>query len=290
MPSSTKEIARRVKLSMPRSIHSGKRTWQPLAQQDEMVTVDFQESDARTPKVQSTPIEEEADCDVGCLRAMMFSFYYRFNIGGYKTRRDIYKSKKVCSEMLAKVDVKITKTEDRISVLESMLRKQVKNKNRRQAKKYLQQMKRAQKSLSGFMAYKSELESMLISLDQTEDQTDFVVSFKAARKALNGHSKRLPIADFDDFVDDMEETKADLDDFHNTLAQRTDVQYADIEEELDAMFGEESNSGPPKNPNNSSFVPVEQSLPEAPTTSIYTPEQLFSVAEEQLKILEDVSV
>tara|TARA_B100001094_G_scaffold68389_1_gene64682 strand:+ start:4464 stop:5219 length:756 start_codon:yes stop_codon:yes gene_type:complete len=233
-------------------------------------------------------LEEEADGDIGCLRAMVISIYYRFNIGGYKTRRDIHKSKKVCADMLSKVEVKITKTEDRINVLESLLKKQVKNKNRRQAKKYLQQLKRAQKSLTGFMSYKAELDTMVISLDQTEDQTDFVVSFKAARKALSGHSKTLPLADFDDFVDDMEETKADLDEFHNALAQRQEVHYTDIESELDAMFAdEEPKSGPS---DDSEQMLAVHSMPLPPSKPIYTAEQLHRRAEQQLSILEDSTV
>ena len=284
MPSGTKEFVKHVRLNMPKSIHSGSRKWQALATSDEMVRIDLSEN--TMPKVDAKSLEEEADGDIGCLRAMVISIYYRLNIGGYKTRRDIHKSKKVCEDMLSKVDVKVNKTEDRINVLDSLIKKQVKNKNRRQAKKYLQQMKRAQKNLSGFMSYKSELETMLISLDQTEDQTDFVVSFKAARKALSGHSKTLPLADFDDFVDDMEETKADLDDFHNTLAQRQDVHYTDIESELDALFADDTPSGG-KPPEDAEQLIAVSAMPLPPVNPIYTAEQLRNRAEEQLGILEE---
>lgn len=249
-----------------------------------MVRIDLNEDS--TAKVEPLSLEQEADGDVGCLRGLVIGFYYRFNIGGYKTRRDIHKSKKVCADMLTKVDAKITKTEDRINVLESLLKKQVKNKNRRQAKKYLQQLKRAQKSLTGFMSYKAELDTMIISLDQTEDQTDFVVSFKAARKALSGHSKTLPIADFDDFVDDMEETKADLDEFHNTLAARQETHYADIEDELDAMFADDNQ----KPSDDAEQMLAVSSMPLPPSKPIYTVEEMHSRAEEQLKILEDATI
>lgn len=252
-----------------------------------MVRVDLSNDSPR--KVEAMSLEEEADGDIGCLRAMVIGIYYKFNIGGYKTRRDIHKSKKVCADMLTKVEVKISKTEDRINVLEQMLKKQVKNKNRRQAKKYLQQLKRAQKSLTGFMSYKAELDTMVISLDQTEDQTDFVVSFKAARKALSGHSKTLPLADFDDFVDDMEETKADLDEFHNTLAARQEVHYTDIESELDAMFAEEEPGGGKPSDDTEQMMAV-ASMPLPPSRPIYTPEQLHSNAEEQLKILNESTI
>jgi len=287
MPSSTKTLANHVRLHMPRSIHGGKRNWEPLATQDDMVRVDLS---AETPqRVESLTLEEEADGDIGCLRAMVIGVYYRLNIGGYKTRRDIHKSKKVCADMLTKVEVKISKTEDRINVLEQMLRKQVRNKNRRQAKKYLQQLKRSQKSLTGFTSYKAELDTMVISLDQTEDQTDFVISFKAARKALSGHSKTLPLADFDDFVDDMEETKADLDEFHNTLAARQEVHYTDLESELDAMFAdEEPGSGKPAD--DAAQMLAVASMPMAPSRPIYTREELQNNAEEQLKILEESTI
>jgi len=282
MPSGTKQFVKHVRLNMPKSIHSGNRTWQALSTRDDMVQIDLGEN--AMPKVDAQSLEEEADGDIGCLRAMVITIYYRLNIGGYKTRRDIHKSKKVCEDMLSKVDVKVNKTEDRINVLESLIKKQVRNKNRRQARKYLQQMKRAQKNLAGFMSYKSELETMLISLDQTEDQTDFVVSFKAARKALSGHSKTLPLADFDDFVDDMEETKADLDDFHNTLAQRQDVHYTDIESELDAMFDTPSDGNTPENADQLIAV---SSMPLPPVNPIYTAEQVRNRAEEQLGILQE---
>lgn len=288
MPSSSQIAAKHVRLHMPRSIHAGKRKdWQLLStRDDDMVRVDLSE-EAQT-RVEAQSLEEEADGDIGCLRTMMIGVYYRFNIGGYKTRRDIHKSKKVCADMLLKVDVKISKTEDRINVLESLLKKQVKNKNRRQAKKYLQQMKRAQKSLTGFMSYKAELETMVISLDQTEDQTDFVVSFKAARKALSGHSKALPLADFDDFVDDMEETKADMDDFHNTLAQRQEVHYADIDQELDALFAnEEPKHGPSDDAEQMLAV---ASMPLPPSKPIYTVKQLHTNAEQQLQMLEESTI
>lgn len=284
MPSGTEQFAKHVRLHMPRSIHSrtGTRTWQALSTDDDMFKIDLSEN--TMTNVDAKSLEEEADGDIGCLRSMVISIYYRLNIGGFKTRRDIHKSKKVCSDMLAKVDVKINKTEDRIAVLDSLIKKQVKNKNRRQAKKYLQQTKRAQKNLTGFMSYKSELETMLISLDQTEDQTDFVVSFKAARKALSGHSKTLPLADFDDFVDDMEETKADLDDFHNTLAQRQDVHYTDIESELDAMFADDTSSGG-KPSNDAKQLVAVSSMPFPPDKPIYTAEQLHGRAEKELKML-----
>lgn len=295
MPSGTKVLANHVRLHMPSSIHSGKRNWEPLAQHDDMARGAAATGAARagnvyTPNIKSVPLEHEADGDVGCLRALVIGVYYRFNIGGYKNRRDIHKSKKVCADMLSKVDVKINKTEGRVSVLESLLTKQIKNKNRRQAKKYLQQLKRAQKSLAGFMSYKSELDTMLISLDQTEDQTDFVTSFKAARKALNGHAKTLPIADFDDFVDDMEETKADLDDFHNTLAQRQEVSYADIESELDAMFGLETGAGGGGPSDDAEQMLAVASLPTAPVNPIYTAKQLKNRAEEQLRVLEEATI
>tara|TARA_Y100000389_G_C17416148_1_gene493824 strand:+ start:521 stop:1339 length:819 start_codon:yes stop_codon:yes gene_type:complete len=272
---------------MPRSIHGGNRNWQPLATHDDMVRIDLSDDDSK--RVDPLTLEEEADGDIGCLRSMVIGVYYRFNIGGFKTRRDIHKSKKVCADMLTKVEVKISKTEDRINILEGMLKKQVQNKNRRQAKKYLQQLKRAQKSLAGFTAYKAELDTMVISLDQTEDQTDFVVSFKAARKALSGHSKTLPLADFDDFVDDMEETKADLDEFHNTLAARQEVHYTDIESELDAMFSDDEPSGG-KPPDDAEQLMSVASMPLPPSKQIYTPEELDRNAEEQLKILEESTI
>ena len=282
MPSSTETFAKHVRLSMPKSIHSGSRKWKALATSDVMERIDLSENEM--PRVDAQSLEEEADGDIGCLRAMVISVYYRLNIGGYKTRRDIHKSKKVCQDMLTKVDIKVTKTDDRIHILENLIKKQVKNKNRRQAKKYLQQMKRGQKNLAGFMSYKSELETMLISLDQTEDQTDFVVSFKAARKALNGHSKTLPLADFDDFVDDMEETKADLADFHSSLAQRQDMHYTDIEGELDAMFADDTPFGgtPPEDAEQCIAV---SSMPLPPANPIYTVEQLHGRAEKELQML-----
>jgi myosin heavy subunit len=267
----------------------GKRNWEPVPQHEEMYNVELNDPNS-TPTISSLTLEEEADGDIGCLRSIVIGVYYRFNIGGYRNRRDIHKSKKVCKSMLAKVDAKVSKTEDRTHVLENMLKKQVKNKNRRQAKKYLQQLKRARKNLNGFMSYKGELETMLISLDQTEDQTDFVMSFKAARKALSGHSKTLPIADFEDFVDDMEETKADLEDFHNTLSQRTDVQYTDIEAELDAMFSENTPSSGGGGPSDDQIGILMSQMPIVPLPSVrpaYTAGELTESAETQLKILED---
>tara|TARA_B110000196_G_C21149834_1_gene668918 strand:+ start:2271 stop:3131 length:861 start_codon:yes stop_codon:yes gene_type:complete len=195
--------------------------------------------------------------------------YYRPN--SQERRKDATaNSVSVCESMIDKLDVKIQSTETRLNVVQSLLKKNVKAKNRKMAKHYLIQRNRLTKSVDSYRRYKQEMEAMTISLNETDDQQDFISSFKEAQTVLKKHSKALPLEQFESLTDDFDEAQQELGEFHEVLQQRDEMKFGNLDDELDALMND---GRPPVDPPNNDDLILINSLPKVPTGGLHVIEE-----------------
>lgn len=208
---------------------------------------------------------------------------------GLRRKKRIERSVDLCEQMSDKLTEKIKASEERLTTVNTLLAKNVKAKNRKMAKHYLTQKKRLERTIASYMRYKNELEAMTISLNETEDQTDFIASFKSAQGVLKQHNKTLPLESFESFAEDFDEARQDMDDFHEGLKQRNEQQYGDLDEELEALFNDSSSANNGNPPDTEAQMIA--SMPRPPTTLLkeldditLTPDELEMVRGEEKPI------
>jgi DNA mismatch repair ATPase MutS len=133
----------------------------------------------------------------------------------------------------------IDDAEQRRVVVEDVVRNHVANKDRAAAKQALIGKKRLTKQLAAYRAYARDLEMLHDSLEQTEDQKAFVKEMKSANKVLKKQKMTSSINSVEDLLEDMDDHRQNMDEFHDTLTSRT-VVGDDIDDELAALFGDDS--------------------------------------------------
>jgi len=114
----------------------------------------------------------------------------------------------------------------------------VSNKDREGAKQALIGKKRLTKQLAAYRAYKRDLDMLHDSLEQTEDQKAFVKEMKSANKVLKKQKMTKTLDSVEHMLDDMDDHREDMEEFHNTLTSRA-VGGDDIDDELSALFGDD---------------------------------------------------
>lgn len=215
-------------------------------------------------------LPDDADDPPTCFHKLFQCLAFRMT-PSLRQKQKLEHSVDLCEQMSDKLTDKIQASEERLNTVTALLAKNVKAKNRKMAKHYLTQKKRLERTIASYMRYKNELEAMTISLNETEDQTDFIASFKSAQGILKQHNKTLPLESFESFAEDFDEARQDLDDFHEGLKQRSEMQYGDLDEELEALFNaSDDNSG--DGPDSQAKLLAELPLP--PTSSISVLQEL----------------
>jgi hypothetical protein len=141
----------------------------------------------------------------------------------------------------------------------------VQKKDKIRARRLLLQKKRNDNMLASLYAYRDELEGVLISLDESNEQQELVQSFKSANRVLKSHIvKGSGVDDFDELAGDLQEAQQDVQELQQAVTSHAAAQDGDIEDEMEELFGDDNvivKSKPGEPPPSSALV-----LPLVPAT------------------------
>lgn len=165
-------------------------------------------------------------------------FDWVWNWNKRRRQRETEKTKRICSNMCARMDSKIEDAQDRIAVMDQLVREKVRLKDKAGAKQVLIGKKRLVKQLAAYEAYKRDLDTLAESLEQSEDQKEFIKEMKSANKVLKKQKMGKAIDSVETMLDDLDDHRQDMEEFHNTLTMRNAGQDDELEEELADLFGE----------------------------------------------------
>ena len=187
-------------------------------------------------------------------------WYYRANA----TKRREAASRDQIRTTIEGLDTRIHTSEARQVEFTQSIKASVRAKNKTKARSLLLQQKRSASQLKMFYAHRDDLESVLISLDESNEQQELVASFRDANRVLKSNARGDLVGKFEDLSDDLAEAQADVEEVNQAMASRVAVQDADVEEEMNELFDEpKQETVPPPPPPTEGIL-----LPAAPTTAI----------------------
>ena len=200
--------------------------------------------------------------DAGCVYAIM-------NLWNWRSRAKQRRDKRSRDEVIANIEnitEKINTHDARNIELEQEIKQCLRTKDKVRARRLLIQKKRTTNMIHSLNVYRDELENVLISLEESNEQQELVASFKTASRVLKSHTgaKGRAVEEYDDLADELQEAQQDEEELQQTVTSRVGAD-PDIEEELDAMFSETGviQSRPGEPPPSAAIV-----LPEAPKTAL----------------------
>ena len=166
---------------------------------------------------------------------------------------------------ISKLTDNINSHEARQIEFEQTLKQCVVEKNRSRARRILLQKKRNTNMVNSLYAYRDNLEGVLMSLDESNEQQELVASFKSANKVLRYHTVKDQdgVEAFDNLADDLHDARQDVEELQNAVTSRVTVDDAGLEEELGELF-----DVPPAPPSEAPPIPA---FPRVPTTPVQIP-------------------
>lgn len=198
-----------------------------------------------------------------CVSALKNMWNWRINA---KHQQEI-ESRDTIVASIDKLNSKIVTQEARQVEMHENIKKCVKTGNKPQARRILLQRKRTDNMLRSLYAYRDELESVLISLDESNEQLELVASFKSANKVLKSHAiGGNAIDDFDSVVDDLQEAQQDIAELQQAVTQRTENNQDGIDEELEELFTKSEDNTPGNPPPQNRSLSLK--FPKAPSSLI----------------------
>jgi len=174
------------------------------------------------------------------------------------------------------IGVKIDNHEATMIEIEQELKKCKKNKNKKRARLFLLKRKRLSNTIQSYYNSRSELEQVLISLEESSDQVALVTSYKTANKILKTTMRQRggssAVETYEDLADELQEAQDDVNELQEAVS-RNIGRDNDLMEELDEMFENDSPSIKPTTGGSSSPPPqvkvltdteILESLPSVP--------------------------
>ena len=173
------------------------------------------------------------------ISSSMFScFSWVVNFNNRRKMRETRKTKLLCSKMCSRIDAKIEDANDRVGVMQGLIRDKVRNKDKPGAKQALIGKKRLERQVATYEAYKRDLDMLADSLEQSEDQKAFIKEMKSANKVLKKQQMGKAIDSVEDLLDGLDDHRDDMEEFHKTLVSRSAGGDGEIEDELAELFCE----------------------------------------------------
>ena len=200
--------------------------------------------------------------DVGCVYAIMNLWNWRSRA---KQRRDKRSRDDVIGN-IQNITEKINAHDARQVELEQEIKQSLETKDKVRARRLLMQKKRTTNMIHSLNVYRDELENVLISLEESNEQQELVASFKTASRVLKSHTgaKGRAVEEYDYLADELQEAQQDVEELQQAVSSRVGPD-PDIEEELDAMFPSTGvvRPSPGEPPPSTAFA-----LPEVPKTAL----------------------
>ena len=209
--------------------------------------------------------EHKKKQDPGCLGWMKTKWFWRLE-RERKNRLDVETRIQVISEKL------ICYEGDVVSIEED-LRQCKKNKNKNKARLLLLKRKRLNNTIQSYYNSRAELEQVLISLEESNDQVQLVESYKTANRILKSTMRKRggqsAVETYEDLADDLQEAQDDVHELQTAVSQHISCKHDDVlEEEFNELFGEdEVRPTAPSAPSN----PPPQELIELPSVPTNVP-------------------
>ena len=239
------------KLKVPRGLRSfGRRR----SDQHELVdTSDPWDDPIELEKADDVPPETTPQIpDRGLFARLGDCFQYMSSYPRYRREVMKNKSRAQIDGMLDNISTKINEHESKITVLEENMKYSVRKKNKQRARQLLVRKKRTEKALDALYNYRSELENVQMSIEQNDEQIQLVKSFKNARnilkKNVRGNDKMAAVDVYDDLSEDLEECMQEADELQTAVSRSRTNNDAELEDELNELFGDDSPKQTPKIP------------------------------------------
>ena len=196
---------------------------------------------------------------ISCAKALMKVWSWRSRA---RSRKQI-ESRAVIVQNIDNLTDKINVLDTRQITYEQIIKQCVCDNDKVRARRVLLQKKGCQNMLLSLSSYRDELDAVLMSLDESNEQQQLVASFKSANqvlrtskvKGLNG------VEVFDTLADDLHEARQDVEDLQHAVTSRAPVD-TDLEDELGELFDSPTNT-PPQSPQSLPIL-----YPDAPTGPI----------------------
>lgn len=216
---------------------------------------------------QKTKAESE---DLTCFGMM----YRMWNWRSIKKQKNKIKIQSQIESITSRIDVA---EGDLVEIVANLLEcKNKKDKNR--ARMLLLKKKRIEKKRDNLCASRNQLEQIIMTLEENEDQAELIRSFKGASKVLKQSVKGVSsrVEDYDDMQDDLVEAQDMMQEMHQAVSGRQND--TELEDELDELFDDdEPKIRPKKNingkprrdtPPNQTDTDILNSLPVPPQTGV----------------------
>ena len=212
----------------------------------------------------------DENCKVSCIYALFQFWNWRSRARGKRERQ----SRESVVDNIEQLSIKINASEARHIEFQQVIIQCVRTDDKIRARRILLQQKRNANMLKSLCTYREELESVLMSLDESNEQQELVASFKSANRVLKTHiGKGSAVEAFDDLADDLQEAKQDVEELQQAVAGRAALTDDGIEEEMRVIFGTNDALNPP---------PIV--FPEAPRTILETMKARVPKTQEQLLV------
>jgi hypothetical protein len=191
--------------------------------------------------------------------------YALYTLWNWRDRTRTEKNKKSRNVLIGNIEQlteKINNAEIRQITLEEKLSLCVQQKDKMRARRILLQVKRNRKTIVSLGAYREELETVLITLDESNEQQELVASFRSANKVLKTHNTQEgnSVDIFDDFTDELHSAQQDVEELKQAVSNRSGIVDDELDRELEKLFATDDDSKLPP--------PSSEALcfPRAPTT------------------------
>lgn len=223
--------------------------------------VDYDQDPIELEGIAGEPDAE--DTDRGCVYAIYSLWTWRSRARKKKEER----SRECIVQNIEKLNERIALQQAKQIETQYEIAQCVRNKNAVRARRLLLGKKRTQNMIKSLHAYRDELDAVLLSLDESNEQQELVASFKSANRALRSHVGKgaSNVEAFDCLADDLQEAQQDVEDLQAAVTSRaSSTNDSEIEEELEQLFSEDAKQPPPTAP--STATPLR--LPPVPTATI----------------------
>ena len=228
------------RLNIPLKLHkprTGGWHTHPLGEEDGNAHVEL-DMRFNGPHVDGPVVEEWVFAERNSASSLFDCFDWMWNWNKRRRKRETEKTKTICTSMCDRMNNKLQDACDRVAVIDDVIRDKVRNKDKAGAKQALIGKKRLVKQIATYEAYKRDLDMLNDSLDQTEDQKAFIKEMKSANKVLKKQKLGKAIDSVEGMLDDMDDHRQDMEEFHSTLTSRTAGGDDELEDELAQLFGE----------------------------------------------------
>ena len=189
---------------------------------------------------QEESVEKDGDKDDGCFGWMRTKWYW-------KRERAVRNHKMIIAQIEA-VGAKIDTHESTLVEIEEELKKCKKAKNKAKARLLLLNRKRLTNTIRSYYNSRSELEQVLLSLEESSDQIALVKSYKTANSILKTTMRQRggqsAVETYEDLADDLQEAQDDVHDLQEAVSRNVGRVDDDLLEELDELFDSPTNKKP----------------------------------------------